>query len=250
MRKEFTFISVTLSAALALQACNPFEPPVNAHAAQIDPTVTLPQPIDNPSVISTPKQMEAPTAMPKLEPVKIVSTVEILPFPYFSQQIFKGEFTEDQTELDKVVCGMVVGGMVTRSNPRVYMKEFMDYFKSIGKWGPARITSQGSSMEDHILVLNSLGYQTNELSTEGSTMDSIKLQIKELTSKGIPVWINAKIYSRNHHTMAVGIADDGSIIFNDSQYGEGKSIPDSKIHVQDERGKIVWKVYAIYPPSK
>ncbi len=184
---------------------------------------------------------------PTLTPMPETPT-PIEPFLYFTQKIYGEELTDDGSLLSKVGCGITVGAMVTRTDPWVYYQSFKDYFKSIGKYGPARITKNGSSMEDHISVLESLGFNLENIS-DGKTSQEVKEKIKELTAAGIPVWVNANIYASGHHTMAVGINENGEIIFNDPFYGEEVAIPDKDILIINEKGETVWKVFAVYPPK-
>lgn len=251
MRKELPFVTTILVTALALESCNAFEPKsVKAAPLNQTPVPTLPQPVEEPVVaIATPVIPETPM---EILPVP----TEIQPYLYFSQNGFGDETVgarnkkSNRPKAVEVGCALAVGGMATRINPDIYLRDFYNYFKSIGKYGPARISENGSDIEDHLAVLESLGYTPVELSTPGSTLDEVKAKIKESTSNGIPVWINADFYHKGHHSMAVGIAPNGDIIFNDPLYGQGKEIPDSKISAYDDKGNTLWKVYAIIPPAR
>jgi hypothetical protein len=220
-----------------------------------EPTNAVPESISLPVPYSLITPTPYAVGLPAEIPVEVIPTQEILPFLYFSEYSFGDQKTQDRnknkSKLSEIGCGVIVGGMAIRRTPNDYMQEFFKYFESIGKYGPARITENGSDMEDHLLVLQEwLLYRPENLVVEGSTVESIKLRIKELTAQGIPVWINTGFYHNPHHSMAVGIAEDGSIIFNDPLWGEGVKIPDNKIEITDKNGNMVWKVYAIFPPAQ
>lgn len=247
MENKYGIISATVAFSLLLSACGPKDPSV-AHAASLEPAKNLPQPGVDTKVMNK-IDLPAPYATPEEIQVATIPATEIKPFLYFSQTTFGEEATDDQSKLSDVGCGIDVGAMVTRTDPFTYLKDFYRYFDSIGKYGPAQITKNGSDIKDHMATLEMLGFRVDELSVQGSTMEEVKAKIKELTAQGIPVWVNAGFFGKGHHSMAIGIAPDGNIIFNDSLYGQGKEIPDRKIRVMDDKGNIVWKVYAVYPPQ-
>ncbi|KKU10761.1 MAG: Diguanylate cyclase [Candidatus Woesebacteria bacterium GW2011_GWB1_45_5] len=145
-------------------------------------------------------------------------------------------------------CGLMAGGMVTNMDPLAYYEEFKDYFKSQGQ--ERVLTSRGTAFDDHKVVLESLGY--NLVPVQGSLQD-IKVQIESYTDAGVPVWVNADIWSGNswigHQTVAIGIDVNGDIIFNDPWYGEGVSIPDNRIDQGTEDNDPGWRVYAVIPPG-
>lgn len=144
-------------------------------------------------------------------------------------------------------CGLMAGAMVTRSDPYTYYDNFKNYFKSQGK--ERLLTSMGTAFDDHKVVLESLGYKVVPVS--GSLSD-IKSQIQEYSNNGVPVWVNAEIWTGDkwvgHNTVAIGVDASGEIIFNDPWYGQNVSIPDKRIDESSEDGDPSWKVYAIIPP--
>lgn len=249
MRKELPLII----SALILYRCSNME----ASAKSVD--TKTPQPMAD-SYNSDLKNLITPTpdydylfatAVPTLTPTPEVVNIE--PFMYFSQLDYKGKFfyNSDGSTLREKGCGMFVGAMVTKTDPDTYIQSFFDYFKSIGMWGPAHSNENGTDMKDHIDVLRSLGYTVEDLTVD-STIKQTKDKIAELTSQGIPVWIDAKLYGMQfgHHTMAIGVKPDDTIIFNDPQYGENIEIEDKHIKILTDSGKTDWKVFAVYPPIK
>lgn len=250
MKKEIpSVVSSLIAGSMMINSCVPFEPKP-AHAASLHPTSQTSLFVP-PDVVITIKS-DPIENLPEMQ----IRELKPLPFIYFPESSFNDDVltadkarVQNREKMNKVACGILVGAMVTRTNPYTYLNDFNDYFKSIGKYGPARITRNGSDMQDHLAVLKSLGYGLEELSVTGSTTDGIKKRIKELTNQGVPIWVNAYIIAGGHHSMAVAVSPDGNIIFNDPLYGEGKEISDSKIHIKDDKGNILWKVYAIYPPT-
>lgn len=250
MRKDTELILGLATLSLALHSCSPFEPK-SVKAAPLNPTPipTQPQPTeDPPKSVTTSVPVEAPAQMP----IEISPTpTEIQPFLYFSQNGFGNDTAGDKKreqnrpKLTDMGCSFAVGGMVTRTNPQIYLQDFNNYFESIGKYGPARVSKNGSDINDNMDVLRSLGFQPIELSVEGATPDEVTARIEYYTSKGIAVWVNTRIinWRKYHNSMSVGVYDGGKI-FNDPLYGESIKIPDSKI---DEEN---WKVYAIIPPGQ
>jgi len=145
-----------------------------------------------------------------------------------------------------MAAAMIIGTQTGECDPEAYYKTYNE----IGG-----IQCLGTGYYEHIQALGSLGY--HNIPVEGSTAN-IKDQIEQYTAAGIPVWVNAYIYTGSkwvsHNTIATGVDDNGNIIFNDPWYGENVTIPDDRIDMDCSRsgcpnGAKNWKVRAFTPPE-
>jgi hypothetical protein len=180
-------------------------------------------------------------------PSLIVYTPSDSPFVYYSQkdQRWQDIPTVGKATIENDGCGIMAGAMVTNTDPYTYWKMYSTHLKN------AAITTDGTGFFNHKAVLESLGYRLVPI--EGSPQE-IKNQISQYTDNGIPVWINTDIKGDfgwiPHHTIAVDVDEDGSIIFNDPWYGENVSIPDDRIDRGTEDGDESWIVFAVIPPQE
>ncbi|HJY98228.1 MAG TPA: hypothetical protein VJ227_00765 [Patescibacteria group bacterium] len=247
MRKEVQ--TAILTASLFVGSCAPVIArreenkgggETNSKVTQTTPEVPIPVPV---------------FAEVYVKPEVETQSDEVLPFLYFGQKNYPNEKDFGGCTWAQKGCGIMVGAMITRTDPiTYYYKNFLPYFESIGKDGASRY-SCGSKLEDHRAVLENMGYTFVEISREGSTLDQIKAEIKEYTENGVPVWVDTSIDGGDvwipHFTMAVGVNDEGTIVFNDPYFGENLPIPDERIDIKNEDGnsKTVWGVYAVEPPE-
>lgn len=164
-------------------------------------------------------------------------------FVYYSQLDSKwdGIPTEGKATIEADGCGIITGAMVTKTDPYVYWNNFSTYFKSQGK--ERLVGTGGTAFDDHRDVLQSMGYKM--VPVTGSVKE-IKQQITNYTKAGTPVWVNAYIYKVPHHTEAIGVSQDGNIVFNDPVWGKDKEIPDKYI---DEGTNNPWRVFAVVSPK-
>ena len=232
-------LAAIITGGLALEACAPR----NEAGASVT---------SSPTNNFTP--VETATHAPYESPAQVKETAEILPFIYYSQKNYPNEKVKGGCTWRQEGCGIMVGAMVTRTDPFTYYQEFLKYFESQGQDGIERFTCKGTVFEDHKKVLESMGYTFIRLSTDGATLDQIKSRIKKYTDKGIGVWVDTSIWNGDvwvpHHTMAVRVKQN-TIVFNDPYFGENLAITDSRIDrdVEDGDPKTVWKVYAVVPPK-
>lgn len=248
MRKE---AQIFIIGALVLSGCAPL-----VAQAQESDTAT-PHKVDfTPTPNTFPTKIVIPTMGIEITPTP---KKDILPFLYFSQtdKKYASEKTIDNCTWGKSACGIMVGAMVSRMDPLEYSAEFLAYFADKNVDAKTVFNCEGASIERHVEFLESPGhdFQFKKLSTPGATVDEVKKQIKDYTSQGIPVWVATDFWDNigkkytSHQSMAVGIDENGNIIFNDPYYGEGVSIPDSKLHEVADNGNEIWKVYAVIPPN-
>ena len=241
MKKE---LQIALTASLFLNSCSPMIAKAMENRNQEkDPKILTPAPI--PTFIP----MTTPTQVPTLETIITIPTIETIKTPdilYFSQKNYKNQILEDGTPWNYSTCGIMVGAMITKTDPIAYYNEFNKYFKSIGKYGPSRITRYGSDLEDHKAVLENLGYTFEQINSENRDIKDVIKDIKEITNKGIPVIVKANIWDGydwyGHYTIAVGVDENGNIKYNDPVYGEGVTIPDTTIFPKE--------FYAVTSPVK
>lgn len=242
MGKEFNIVSTIILTAIALESCAQIQNPSHVSAAPLEPQKTLPQPAILP-VVSIASQ----DVLPQI--------VVARPYPYFSQNAYSGELVGDKAKLKNrprlsdVGCGLIVGGIATRTNPDIYQQDFDKYFASIGKYGPARVSKLGSDMADHLAVLQSLDIPVEDLSLDGLTWDQIKAKIIEKTNLGYGVWVNATFFGVPHHSFIVGWNPKSqNFKFYDPLYGQNREIADSDIGITDSKGNVVIRAYAIESP--
>lgn len=250
MRRE---LEIIIASALVLQACAPVVSGHEGSGGSIEPKdkIFIPTPTPLPpmptlGVFQTPIVIESPTPAPKTE-------AKIWPFPYFAQGDFKGYKTIDNCTWSYAGCGIMMGAMITKTDPVAYEKGFVKYWDSHHIDEKLVYSCSGSDLVRHVLYLESLGYKFTNISA-GKSVAEVKDEIKRLTAGGTPVWVNTKIWDGQawigHHTMAVGVDKNGKIIFNDPYYGEGVHLDDSKIQEQDNLGRNLWTVEAVEVPTR
>lgn len=244
MKKETSFIIAT---SLFLNSCAPMVAKALDNSGDNAIKITTPTQIPTFEPTSAPTQI--PYEIPTLETVITIPTIEETKTPdilYFSQKKYKNQLLEDGTPWNYSGCGIMVGAMITKTDPIAYYNEFNKYFKSIGKYGPSRITRYGSDLEDHRAVLENLGYTFEQIDTENKELKDILKDVKEMTDKGIPVIVKANIWDGydwyGHYTIAVRVDENNNIVYNDPVYGEGVTIPDTTIFPKE--------FYAVFPPAK
>ena len=225
-------------------------------------TGNLPSPTPSstprPSLSPSPRPSLSPSPRPSLSPSPI--TTSPLPsaspaFVYCSQKDPKWAYNPVPGESDcnwgTSGCGIMAAAMIIGTQTGECDPE--TYFQTYNERGG--IQCLGTGYYEHIEALESLGYE--DIPIEGSTVD-IKDQIEQYTAEGIPVWVNAYIYTGSqwvsHNTIATGIDDNGNIIFNDPWYGEGVTIPDDRIDMDCSKtgcpnGAHNWRVRAYIPPE-
>ncbi len=246
-----------MAGSFLVNACAPIAAKAMESGQNNEPQILTPTTI--PTFVTIPTSTEVPYQIPTLETVILTPTPEPILAPdvlYFSQLDYKNQFFKDGTPWSDASCGIMVDAMISKMQPLDFYKYFLDYFKSIGKDGEERITKLGSDLEDHKLVLESLGYTFVEIPSQDSNTD-VKAEIKKYTDQGIPVLIKADVWTGydwyGHYTIGIGIDKDGNIIYNDSVYGQGVTIAESS-EAAALRSETHWiapsQFFAVYPPQK